>query len=41
MVFRKTAANSAALKSPEILTGVAIGAYQQSDTSFNTSELDS
>ena len=41
MVFWRSAANSASLKSPEILTGVDIGAFQRSDTSFNTSQIDS
>ena len=40
-VFRRAAANSAAVKSPEILTGVAVGVFQRSDTSFDTSRVDS
>ena len=39
-VIWKTTANSAAVKSPEILIGVAVGVHQQSDTSFETSPVE-
>ena len=40
-VFWRTAVNSAAVKSPELLIGVAAGVLQRSDTSFDTSRVES
>ena len=39
--FWKTVANFAAVKSPEILAGDDVDAFSRSDTSFNTSRVDS
>ena len=38
-VFRRAPSNSPAVISPKILTGVAIGFLQQSDSSFDTSQV--
>ena len=40
-VFWRTAVNSAAVKSPKILTSVAVSALQRSDTFFDMSLVDS
>ena len=41
-VFWRAAVNSAAVKSPpQILTGVALGVLQQSDTTYDTSRVNS
>ena len=40
-VFWRVAANSAAVKPPEKLTGVAGDVLQRSDTAFDTSRADS
>ena len=40
-VFWRTAANFAAVKSPEKLIGVAFGVLRRSDTSFDTSRVNS
>ena len=39
--FWRTASNSAAVKSSEIFSGVAVFVLQQSDTFFDTSRVDS
>ena len=40
-VFWRVAANLAAVKPPEILSGVAVDVLQQSDTTFDTNRVDS